>query len=105
MHLHTCPDRGVWHGEAGIDLITLGKEVLAVDKDFQSTADTQRSREVPKPEVLCRRAVLSSVQAINPLQSTMQCEASRLPVGSLEEFMLWCGSERTTGMKEAVVGI
>lgn len=76
-----------------------------MDEKFQSTADAQRSREIPQPEILGRRAVVGCMQTINPLQSAMQCEASRLPVSSHEKLMPGCGSERAAGMKEAVVGI
>lgn len=76
-----------------------------MDEEFQGTADTQRSREIPQPEILGRRAVVGCMQTIDPLQSTVQREAARLPVSSHEKLMPGCGSERAAGMKETVVGI
>ena len=76
-----------------------------MDEEFQGTADTQRSREIPQPEILGRRAFLGCMQTIDPLQPAMQREASRLPVNSQEKLMLRGCRERAAGMKETVVGI
>lgn len=34
LHFNTCHDCGTRHGEAGVDLIVLGKEILAMDEEF-----------------------------------------------------------------------
>ena len=76
-----------------------------MDEEFQGTADTQRCREIPQPEILGLRAVVGFMQTIDPLQSAVQRKAPRLPVSSQEKLMFGCGSERAAGMKETVVGI
>lgn len=45
------------------------------------------------------------MESVNPLQSAMQRKASRLPVGTKEEFMFRRSSERVAGVKKTVAGI